>query len=142
MYINDKPLTSTEYNITKNAGDSRLTVASPPSGRFTLGVVTKFKPQDNLELSGLYKSSGNFCTQCEAEGFRLITYYPVGGSGGEGGGEPSWGDASVTLFFRASRITCRAKIRKYGRPTKRRRPLRSTRGNHRMYLPTESDAVS
>eukprot|EP00227_Mantoniella_beaufortii_P013752 CAMPEP_0197580900 /NCGR_PEP_ID=MMETSP1326-20131121/4577_1 /TAXON_ID=1155430 /ORGANISM="Genus nov. species nov., Strain RCC2288" /LENGTH=934 /DNA_ID=CAMNT_0043144729 /DNA_START=30 /DNA_END=2834 /DNA_ORIENTATION=- len=77
IYINDKPLGVGEYTLTKNAEDSRLTIAAPPtSGRFTLGVVTKFKPQDNLELSGLYKSSGNFCTQCEAEGFRLITYYP------------------------------------------------------------------
>jgi aminopeptidase N len=32
-------------------------------------------PAANLQLSGLYKSSGMFCSQCEAEGFRRITYY-------------------------------------------------------------------
>ncbi len=41
----------------------------------TLEIVTRIKPQDNTQLSGLYKSSGVFCTQCEAEGFRRITYY-------------------------------------------------------------------
>ena len=35
------------------------------------------KPHENLQLSGLYKSSGNFVTQCEAEGFRRITYFQV-----------------------------------------------------------------
>lgn len=42
---------------------------------FTLVVVTKLQPHLNTELSGLYKSSGNYCTQCEAEGFRRITYF-------------------------------------------------------------------
>jgi aminopeptidase N len=44
--------------------------------RFTLRIVTRIQPQANTQLSGLYKSSGNFCTQCEAEGFRRITFYP------------------------------------------------------------------
>jgi len=43
--------------------------------RFELAVVTRIKPQENTRLEGLYKSSGMFCTQCEAEGFRRITYY-------------------------------------------------------------------
>ena len=42
---------------------------------FVLRVVTEIRPQDNTLLEGLYKSSGNFCTQCEAEGFRGITYF-------------------------------------------------------------------
>ncbi len=42
---------------------------------FSLDIVTEIKPQENTELEGLYKSSGNFCTQCEAEGFRKITYF-------------------------------------------------------------------
>ena len=41
----------------------------------TLRIETFIKPQENTSLEGLYKSSGNFCTQCEAEGFRKITYY-------------------------------------------------------------------
>ncbi|XP_020549046.1 puromycin-sensitive aminopeptidase isoform X1 [Sesamum indicum] len=56
--------------------DSRhLTLYSPPSGKFTLDIVTEIYPQKNTSLEGLYKSSGNFCTQCEAEGFRKITFY-------------------------------------------------------------------
>ncbi|KAG6781087.1 hypothetical protein POTOM_013970 [Populus tomentosa] len=56
--------------------DSRhLTIPSPPSGTFTLEIVTEIYPQKNTSLEGLYKSSGNFCTQCEAEGFRKITFY-------------------------------------------------------------------
>ncbi|KAL0447935.1 UNVERIFIED_CONTAM: Puromycin-sensitive aminopeptidase [Sesamum latifolium] len=56
--------------------DSRhLTLSSPPSGKFTLEILTEIYPQKNTSLEGLYKSSGNFCTQCEAEGFRKITFY-------------------------------------------------------------------
>ncbi|KAK6935407.1 Peptidase M1, alanyl aminopeptidase, Ig-like fold [Dillenia turbinata] len=56
--------------------DSRhLTLLSPPSGTFTLEIDTEIYPQKNTSLEGLYKSTGNFCTQCEAEGFRKITFY-------------------------------------------------------------------
>jgi aminopeptidase N len=41
-----------------------------------LEIVTEVNPTANTALSGLYRSSGNYCTQCEAEGFRRITYYP------------------------------------------------------------------
>jgi aminopeptidase N len=43
--------------------------------RFTLHVVTEFSPAENTALSGLYKAGDIFCTQCEAEGFRRITYF-------------------------------------------------------------------
>jgi aminopeptidase N len=43
--------------------------------RFTLDIVTRISPAANTKLMGLYVSSGNFCTQCEAEGFRRITYF-------------------------------------------------------------------
>lgn len=43
---------------------------------FELNIVTGLEPQNNTALEGLYKSSGNYCTQCEAQGFRRITYYP------------------------------------------------------------------
>lgn len=39
-------------------------------------MVTWIEPQNNTRLEGLYKSSGMFCTQCEAEGFRCITFFP------------------------------------------------------------------
>lgn len=46
----------------------------PPA--FRLEVINTINPSANTELEGLYLSSGNFCTQCEAEGFRGITCYP------------------------------------------------------------------
>ena len=42
---------------------------------FELRIVVSVKPQENTSLDGLYKSSGNYCTQCEAQGFRGITYF-------------------------------------------------------------------
>jgi aminopeptidase N len=55
--------------------DQLLTILPVPD-RFTLEIETEIDPSANTELSGLYMSSGNYCTQCEAEGFRKITYYP------------------------------------------------------------------
>ncbi|MDQ6971037.1 MAG: aminopeptidase N [Mariprofundaceae bacterium] len=46
----------------------------PPS--FELEISTRLNPQANKALEGLYRSGGNYCTQCEAQGFRKITYYP------------------------------------------------------------------
>lgn len=43
---------------------------------FVLDIETEINPSANTALEGLYKSGGAFCTQCEAEGFRRITYYP------------------------------------------------------------------
>lgn len=43
--------------------------------RFELEVITEIEPENNTALEGLYRTSGNYCTQCEAEGFRKITYY-------------------------------------------------------------------
>jgi aminopeptidase N len=55
--------------------DSRLTLASPPQQPFSLEIETVCNPEANTTLSGLYLSRGVYCTQCEAEGFRRITYY-------------------------------------------------------------------
>ena len=46
-----------------------------PKDRFTLNTQVRILPQENKSLEGLYTSQGKFCTQCEAEGFRKITYY-------------------------------------------------------------------
>jgi aminopeptidase N len=54
--------------------DEHLTIGEVPD-RFTLETVTLIRPQDNSSLEGLYKSRVMFCTQCEAEGFRKITWY-------------------------------------------------------------------
>jgi aminopeptidase N len=53
-----------------------LTIPQVPNGPFTLEIETLVDPTANTQLSGLYRSSGTFCTQCEAEGFRRITYFP------------------------------------------------------------------
>ncbi len=55
--------------------DETLLVRDVPDS-FTLKVVTEINPEANTALEGLYLSNGMFCTQCEAEGFRRITYYP------------------------------------------------------------------
>ena len=51
-----------------------LTVHGVPES-FSLDITTRLRPQENTELTGLYKSRDLFCTQCEAEGFRRITYF-------------------------------------------------------------------
>ena len=56
------------------ASPDKLALSSPPA-RFELEIVTRLDPDANKALSGLYRSSGNYCTQCEAEGFRRITYF-------------------------------------------------------------------
>ncbi len=58
------------------ATPERLTIHRPPQGPFQLTVETVIDPQANTQLMGLYRSSGTWCTQCEAEGFRRITYFP------------------------------------------------------------------
>lgn len=68
--INDKPLTADQYQIT----EEELIVPSVPDN-FTLEIETELQPQNNTSLEGLYKSNGIFCTQCEAQGFRKITFF-------------------------------------------------------------------
>ncbi len=55
-----------------------LTVAAPhiPGGPFLWEAEVEIDPEGNTALEGLYMSGGIYCTQCEAEGFRKITYYP------------------------------------------------------------------
>lgn len=56
-------------------GDETLTIFKLPAKPFTLEINSSCNPEANKALSGLYRSSGNYCTQCEAEGFRRVTYY-------------------------------------------------------------------
>ena len=65
-------LPAARYRVEPN-GD--LTIVAPPDAPFTLDIHVAIKPQLNTALSGLYTSGGNFCTQCEAEGFRRITWF-------------------------------------------------------------------
>jgi aminopeptidase N len=62
-----------EHNYRLNG--KTLTLKSVPDA-FELEITTEINPSANTALSGLYQSSGNWCTQCEAEGFRRITFYP------------------------------------------------------------------
>jgi len=55
-------------------GEGNLTIPAPP-GRFELEIETEIVPANNTWLEGLYTSNGIFCTQCEPEGFRCITYF-------------------------------------------------------------------
>jgi aminopeptidase N len=52
-----------------------LVIDNPPEGDFTLEIRNTCAPEKNTQLSGLYTSAGGFFTQCEAEGFRRITYF-------------------------------------------------------------------
>jgi aminopeptidase N len=61
-------------NDTFTVDSEKLTIHKVPD-EFVLETEVEIKPQENTALEGLYKSSGNFCTQCEAHGFRKITYY-------------------------------------------------------------------
>jgi len=70
VLINEKALSDGQFSVTKEG----LWIPDVPE-QFTLQIETFIKPQLNTSLEGLYKSSGNFCTQCEAQGFRKITYY-------------------------------------------------------------------
>ena len=54
--------------------EEALHVSNVPDS-FELSIQVEIEPQNNTTLEGLYKSSGNYCTQCEAQGFRKITYF-------------------------------------------------------------------
>tara|TARA_B100000686_G_C16800216_1_gene985391 strand:+ start:251 stop:2941 length:2691 start_codon:yes stop_codon:yes gene_type:complete len=77
LYIEGKELSDQEYSL----NNETLTINSLKNllgGRpitFRLECHTLIQPQKNSALEGLYKSKKMFCTQCEAEGFRRITYY-------------------------------------------------------------------
>jgi aminopeptidase N len=70
LRLDGRPLRGFEYQV----DDEQLTILQPPPS-FALEIETILQPQANTALEGLYRSSGNFCTQCEAEGFRRITYF-------------------------------------------------------------------
>ena len=69
--LNNKELDKKAYRI----NHKELTILEPPEKKFTLEITTVCNPDENKALSGLYRSNNTYCTQCEAEGFRRITYY-------------------------------------------------------------------
>jgi aminopeptidase N len=70
LQLDGKTLPASAYQLQ----DEGLTIPSVPD-RFSLTIDTRISPETNTSLEGLYLSKGMYCTQCEAEGFRKITYY-------------------------------------------------------------------
>lgn len=70
--LDGQPLAAQVYRHTQ-AG---LTLLNPPGGPFVLRTVVRLEPQANTSLEGLYVSGGMVTSQCEAEGFRRITFHP------------------------------------------------------------------
>ncbi|WP_342248051.1 aminopeptidase N [Pseudomonas sp. OTU2001] len=68
--LDDQELQPGDYQL-----DADSLTVQPKAERFTLDTSVKIHPESNTALEGLYKSGKMFCTQCEAEGFRKITYY-------------------------------------------------------------------
>ena len=63
-------------NVVPDATGLSIAAARLPSGAFVLETEVEIAPEGNTALEGLYMSNGMYCTQCEAEGFRKITFYP------------------------------------------------------------------
>ncbi|MBF8676532.1 aminopeptidase N [Pseudomonas fulva] len=68
--LDDEALQAGDYQI-----DASSLTVQPRAAQFTLDTTVRIHPETNTALEGLYKSGKMFCTQCEAEGFRKITYY-------------------------------------------------------------------
>lgn len=68
--VDGRELEASEYRLDA----SGLEIEQLPD-TCVVAIVTCIDPEANTALEGLYRSSGNFCSQCEAEGFRKITYY-------------------------------------------------------------------
>lgn len=71
IWLDDKPLSEEDY---QNDQDDLLITHLPDVCKLT--ILTRVFPQKNTALSGLYRSKQLFCTQCEAQGFRRITFFP------------------------------------------------------------------
>src|SRR3569833_438052 len=69
--IDGSPLALPAYDTTATT----LTILQPPSRQFVLETEVALEPEKNVKLMGFYRSGGTWCTQCEPEGFRRITYY-------------------------------------------------------------------
>jgi len=72
--IDNRPLDKTQF--TRTSTGLTVPAAQLPEGAFIWQAEVEIDPAANTALEGLYMSNGMYCTQCEAEGFRKITYYP------------------------------------------------------------------
>jgi aminopeptidase N len=71
LTLDGKPLPAENFVATPD----KLTIAQPPNRPFELEIETILDPTNNTQLMGLYRAGATYCTQCEAEGFRRITYF-------------------------------------------------------------------
>jgi aminopeptidase N len=71
VLLDGEPLAADAYDATPEG----FTLKAPPARPFTLTIRTSVNPTANTRLMGLYRSSGVYCTQCEADGFRRISYF-------------------------------------------------------------------
>ncbi|SOC12245.1 aminopeptidase N [Rhodobacter sp. JA431] len=72
--LNGAPLAAEAYTLTTTG--LTIPASALPEGAFELQTEVEIAPAKNTALEGLYMSNGMYCTQCEAEGFRKITFYP------------------------------------------------------------------
>src|SRR5262245_20603749 len=71
LALDGRPLAPSDFEVKEGS----LTIPEVPTQPFTLEIVAFCDPEANTALSGLYRSRGTYCTQCEPEGFRRITYF-------------------------------------------------------------------
>jgi len=71
LSLDGKPMAADAFVATPD----KLTIAQPPQRPFELAIETMVDPTNNTQLMGLYRAATTYCTQCEAEGFRRITYF-------------------------------------------------------------------
>jgi aminopeptidase N len=69
--LDGAPLAAADFQVSA----SQFVLSRPPRAPFTLKIETRLDPAANTKLMGLYRSGSAYCTQCEAEGFRRITYF-------------------------------------------------------------------
>src|SRR6202030_1098505 len=71
LKLDGKPLPAENFIATPD----KLTIVQPPNRPIELEIETIVDPTNNTQLMGLYRAGVTYCTQCEAEGFRRITYF-------------------------------------------------------------------
>ncbi len=69
--LDGQPLDAADFE----SSPTEFVLRRPPRGRFTLTIETRLDPAANTKLMGLYRTGSAYCTQCEAEGFRRISYF-------------------------------------------------------------------
>lgn len=72
VFLDGRELRPEEYSLDAES----LSFDAPSHSHFTVETWTRVEPHKNLAFDGLFKSGGNFLTQCEPEGFRRMTYFP------------------------------------------------------------------